>query len=144
MTIAADIVTLQAVNRAVAGIKSAPDGTTTYPIPSSVTAAHLPIVLLFPGVTDVSAAGREVIDATRAYDGMVLVASEASGAGVNTSVTDCWDLIDAMRAAWADYILNPASTLVVDTYHDEGQRRITYRGGDWLGFTFKLSVWETA
>lgn len=145
MTIQTTISAIQAINRAISGVKTAPDNTGTYIEPAQVEAAHLPLVLLFPAATEITAAARNEVEALAHYDGVVLAAPEAAGTGIQTTTTTVRALIDAFRARYKTLVGTPeilSDGRIVERYADEGQRRITYRGRDWIGFTFKIDVWE--
>ena len=142
MTILAD---LQAVNRAISGVTSAPDGSGTYPMPAQINAVDLPCVLLVPAVIDITADSRNAIEATQTFNGIVLVTSQASGVGVDTSFNAVLTVLDAFHARYKTLIGTTeelSGGVVVTSYHDEGQKKITYRGMDWLGFEVKIETWE--
>ena len=146
MTIATTITAIQTANAAIAGIVSTPDGTTD-PMPSQVDTASMPLVLVWPGRLDMAAAGRDLVEATRRYEGAVLLAGEASGVGIATNTALIWDALDAFRSAWMAYVAESADLgggVVATRYTDSGDTGgfVTYRGKRWAGFTFALDVWE--
>ena len=145
MTTAATIAALQAVHAAISGITSAPDGTANNPVPGSVPASSLPIVIMFPDTIDLSAMARNEIDETRAYAGVVLVGGQAAGIGINDVVTDVWTILDAFRARYETLIGTPeqlSTGEIVTTFHSEKQQAITFRGATWEGFQFRVELWQ--
>jgi hypothetical protein len=140
------LASLQTIHRAVSGITSAPDGSATYPMPSQINAVDLPCVLLFPAGMDITAAARDEVEATQRFNGLVLVATQAAGVGVDTSVNAVWTILDAVQARYKTLIGTTeilSGGIVVTSYHDEGPKpqRIAYRGGEWLGWEFKVELW---
>lgn len=137
---------LQTIHRAISGITTAPDGTGSYPMPSAINTTDLPVVLLFPADMDITAAARNEIEATQAFNGLVLVASQAAGVGVDTSINAVWTVLDAFHTRYKTLIGTTevlTGGVVVTSYHDERPKpqRITYRGADWLGWEFKVECW---
>ena len=146
MTVTTTIDALQTIHAAVAGVKTAPAAAA---FPDQVEENGLPYVLTWPGTYDMEAAGRNTLEATRIYSGACLVAGEASGVGVTTSVNAVWTLLDAFRARYETLIItteNLSTGEVVIKYHDDGggagSGSITFRGRKWLGFLFRAEVWE--
>lgn len=145
MTTAATIAALQAVHAAVSGVAAAPTGTSSSPIPGSVPTTSLPMVLMFPGAIDLSAMARNEIDEARTYSGIVLVAGQAQGTGINDTVNAVWTLIDAFMARYETLIGTPeklSTGEVVTSWHSDGQQAITYRGATWEGFIFRVELWQ--
>ncbi len=137
---------LQTIHRSITGISRAPDGSSSYPMPSAINSADLPIVLLFPSGADITAAARDEVEATEVFNGLVLVASQASGVGVDTSINAVWTVLDAFHSRYKTLIGTVEELtggIVVTSYHDERPKpqRITYRGAEWLGWEFTVSVW---
>lgn len=144
MTIANAIAALQAVHRGIAGVKSAPDGTAAYPLPGQIAAANLPLILLFPSAMDLTPIATDQALDVRAYEGIALVATEASGVGVQTTIADIWTLIDAFQARYTTMLETgeelDAHDMIVRAYRDEGQKSLTYRNASWEGFLFRVVV----
>lgn len=136
---------LQTINRAISGVTSAPDGSGSYPMPSQINPTDLPICLLFTAAQDITSAARNEVEATQAFDGFVLVASQASGVGIDTTFNAVQTMLSAFGARYKTLIGTTellTGGIVVTSYHTDGQKRITYRGADWLGFEIKISTWE--
>lgn len=147
MTITTTIDALQTIHASISGVKSAPAAAA---FPSQVESNHLPVVLTWPGTYDMASAARDVIEATRIYSGAVLVAGEAAGVGVTTSVNAVWTLLEAFRARYLSLVAEDevlSTGEAVQAYHDDGggaeSGLITFRGRRWLGFLFRVEVWET-
>lgn len=147
MSIATTIQALQAVHRAISGVTSAPDGTGTYPIPDKIGNEALPLVLLFPAAVDVTPATQDDTNEVRAYEGIVICTPDPVGVGVNTSSTTIWTVLDAFKARYETMLSTDeridGNRAMVMSYHDDGQRSITYRGINWEGFLFRVQVWST-
>ena len=147
MSIATTIQALQTINRAITGVTTAPDGTGSHPIPDAITPALLPIVLLFPAAADITPATQDDTSELRAYEGIALCTVDPAGAGVNSSSAAIWTLIDAFKARYETMLSTDeriaSNTGLVMAYHDEGQRNITYRGINYEGFLFRVTVWAT-
>ncbi len=146
MTITTTVSALQSVHLAVSGVKSAPDGSTNKLLPGQVDTWRLPVVLLFPGKFDLTSQVRNEVDATRTYDGIVLVASELSGAGISSGSLDIWALLQSFRDRYAMLIATTEELtggIVVTRYQDSGDAGpVRYRGKRWAGWTFVVTCWE--
>lgn len=147
MTIAQTVAAIQAVNAAITGVTSTPDGTTGKEIPGQVETALLPLVLCWPAPLDMASAARDTIEADRTYHMAFLLAGEAAGVGINANVALVWDYLEKARSAWYVYAVD--GTLLsggqaVTRYHDAGGESIllTYRGKQWVGFLAEIDVWE--
>jgi hypothetical protein len=140
----ATIQAIQAINRAISGITSCPDGTSSYPHPGQVNAVDLPIVILFPGAASITSDLRADTERTRTYAGVVLVAGQAQGQGINETITDTWTLFDALADRY-DTMIGSAEVLstgeVVTAFRAQGQQALTYRGATWEGYQIELDVW---
>lgn len=147
MTISSQIAALQTIHRAIAGVTSAPDGTNTYQVPSSVNSVDLPMVLLEPTTTDITPLTQTSTDQINVYAGAVLVAASAQGVGVTESVVGVWTLASALAARYsamlaADERIDSNTALVMRYQAQNEPSEITYRGADWIGFTFTVTVWS--
>lgn len=148
MTIASQIQALQAVHRAISGISKAPDGTSTYPIPGAVNGSNdLPMVLLSPASTDVSVLTQDSTDQVNVFDGIVLVAALASGQGITDTVTTCWTVASALAERYRTMLGNDeridSNTALVMRYQSENEpQEVAWRGGNWVGFSFTVTVWS--
>ncbi len=134
-------------NAAISGIVSTPDGADLGAMPSQVESAKLPLVMVWPGRRAMDPAGRDLVAASRRYEGAVLIAPEASGVGITENAVAIWTALDAFGSAWETYLTQGgelAPDIVVTHYEDDGDRGgfVTYRGKRWAGFTFRLDVWE--
>lgn len=145
MTTAATIAALQTIHRAISGITYAPDGTDTYPHPGAVDGTKLPIIILFPGAAALTIDMRTDPEDIRTYAGVVLVAGQAQGQGINETITEVWTVYDAVKARYETLIGSNevlSTGEVVTGFRAQGQQAITYRGGTWEGFQLEIDLWQ--
>lgn len=139
MTIAADILELQAINVSVTGITSAP---TSYP--AALNTADLPCVICWPGPATWS---RPSLGDLQRMDRTYLIRVYVEALGQNqwdTAIQDCITLLDAFGRKYIDKAADSTVSLHIQAreggVRDNGVQVLTYAGTDFHGFEFQVDV----